>query len=97
MKVHWTDTAAGQLDAIYNYIAQDSRQYARRVVYRLIRRSRQIAGHPFSGRKVPEYDVKPVREVIEGSYRILYQIKPDQIDVIAIIHGAMDIRSSQDN
>lgn len=97
MKVHWTDTAAGQLDAIYNYIAQDSRQYARRVVYRLIRRSHQIADHPFSGRKVPEYDVKQVREVIEGSYRILYHIKSDQIDVIAIIHGAMDIRPSQDD
>ena len=28
MKVHWTDTAEGQLDAIYKYIAQNSTTYA---------------------------------------------------------------------
>jgi len=32
-----------------------------------------------------------VREVIEGHYRIIYFIKPDQIDVLAVIHGARDI------
>lgn len=31
MKVHWTDTAEGHLDAIYAYIAQDSPEYARRI------------------------------------------------------------------
>ncbi len=80
MKVHWTDTAEGHLDAIYAYIAQDSPEYARRMVDRLTRRSQQIAEFPFSGRRVPEYDV-------------------DQIDVLAVIHGAMDVvgRSEQDD
>lgn len=27
MKVHWTDTAEGHLDAIHYYIAQDSPEY----------------------------------------------------------------------
>jgi toxin ParE1/3/4 len=43
MKVHWTDTAEGHLHAIYAYIAQDSPEYARRMVDRLTRRSQQIA------------------------------------------------------
>ncbi len=30
MKVYWTDTAEGHLDAIYDYIAQDSPEYAKR-------------------------------------------------------------------
>jgi toxin ParE1/3/4 len=86
MKVHWTNTAEGHLDAIYAYIAQDSPEYARRMVDRLTRRSQQIAEFPFSGRRVPEYDVDQIREVIEGSFRIIYHIKADQIDVLAVIH-----------
>jgi len=99
MKVHWTETAQGHLDAIYAYIAQDSTEYAKRMVDRLTRRSQQIAEFPYSGRKVPEYDVDPIREVIEGFFRIIYHIKSDQIDVLAVIHGAMDVlgRSEQEN
>jgi plasmid stabilization system protein ParE len=37
MKVHWTETAEGHLDAIYAYIAQDSPKYAMRMVDRLTR------------------------------------------------------------
>jgi len=68
-------------------------------VDRLTRRSQQIAEFPFSGRRVPEYDVDQIREVIEGSFRIIYHIKADQIDVLAVIHGAMDVlgRPEQDD
>lgn len=91
MKVHWTDTAQGHLDGIYAYIARDSSTYAQRMVDRLTRRSQQIAAFPLSGRKVPEYEMDQIREVIEGPYRIIYHIRPDQIDVLAVIHGARDV------
>jgi Plasmid stabilization system protein len=91
MNVHWTDTAESHLDAIYNYIAQDFPEYAKYMVDRLTRRSQQIGKFPFSGRRVPEYDIDPIREVIEGSYRIVYYIKPDRIDVLAVLHGAMNV------
>jgi toxin ParE1/3/4 len=94
MKVHWTDSAESHLDAIYAYIAQDSPQYAKRTVDRLTRRSQQIGKFPFSGRRVPEYDIDPIREVIEGPYRIIYHIRGDQIDVLAVIHGAMYVDSA---
>ena len=94
MKVHWTDTAEGHLDAIYAYIAPDSLEYAKRMVDRITRRSQQIADFPFSGRKVPEYDIDQIREVIEGPYRIIYYIKTDRIDVVAVIHGARDVLRS---
>ncbi len=91
MRVHWTNNAQDHLDAIYAYIAQDSPEYALRMVDRLTRRSLQIADAPFSGRRVPEYDLEQIREVIEGPYRIIYHIKPDQIDVIAVLHGARNV------
>jgi len=61
------------------------------MVDRLTRRSQQIAEQPLSGRRVPEHDLEQIREVIEWPYRIIYHIKPDQIDVIAVLHGARNI------
>ena len=58
------------------------------MVDKITRRSVQIASHPLSGRKVPEYDSEAIRELIEQPYRIIYRIKQDQIDVLAVIHGA---------
>jgi plasmid stabilization system protein ParE len=62
----------------------------------LTRRSEQIANFPFSGRLVPEFETEQLREVIEGSYRIIYYIKPEQIDVIAVLHAARNIENPQD-
>ncbi len=69
MKVHWTNNAIKHLKGIKRYIAQNSPEYANRIVDRLTKRSQQI---------------------VEGLYRIIYYIKPDQIDVLAVIHGADD-------
>jgi len=88
VRVHWTDTAIEHLEAIHAYIAKTSPDYALRVVDRLSRRSQQIAEFPQSGRPVPEFELGQIREVLEGPYRIIYYIKPDQIDVLAIVHAA---------
>jgi toxin ParE1/3/4 len=37
--------------------------------------------------------MKQIREVIEGPYRIIYYVKPDQIDVLAVLHGAQELTS----
>ena len=94
MTVHWTDTALGHLDAIHAFIALDSPAYATGLVDRLTRRSQQIGLFPLSGRRVPEYALDAVREVIEGAYRIIYAIKGEQIDVLGVVHGARDIREA---
>ena len=88
MTVHWTNTAIEHLLAIYEYIAQDSPRYAQRMVDRITRRSEQIAAFPRSGTIVAEYDISDIREVLEKPYRIIYRIKSDQIDVLAVVHGA---------
>jgi plasmid stabilization system protein ParE len=58
------------------------------MVDRITRRSEQISTQPLSGRKVPEYEAEDIRELIEKPYRIIYRVKQDQIDVLAVIHGA---------
>lgn len=96
MKVHWTDNAIQNLIAIYDYISQDSPFYAQKMVDRLTRRSQQIAAFPRSGRRVPEYRDDDLREIIEGPYRLIYRIKSEQLDVIAVIHGARQLPTELD-
>ncbi len=88
MRVHWTNNAVDHLINIYEYIALNSPTYAKQMVDRITRRSVQMAEHPLSGRKVPEYSAEDVRELIEKPYRIIYRTKVDQIDVLAVLHGA---------
>ncbi len=88
MKILWTENAIDHLANIYEYIAFNSPTYARHMIDRITRRTEQIAEHNLSGRKVPEYDAEDIRELIEKPYRIIYRIKPDQIDIVAVIHGA---------
>lgn len=75
MKVLWTKGADAQLEAIHNYVAQTSPEYARRIVDKLTRRTIQIAAFPFSGRIVPEYELNEMRELIEVPYRVIYLVK----------------------
>jgi toxin ParE1/3/4 len=92
VKVLWTESALHQLQAIHDYLAQTSPQYALRIVDQLTARSIQIATFPFSGRMVPEYELNDVREVIEGPYRIIYLIGSEQqkIEVLAVIHSSRE-------
>jgi toxin ParE1/3/4 len=88
MKVNWTAAARAQLRDIHTFIARSSPQYATKIVDRLTRRSQQIATFPRSGRVVPEANDVNIREVIEGSYRIIYHLLDDEVDIIAVVHGA---------
>ena len=91
MKVCWTDESYEALKGIREFIARDSDYYACRTVERILSREIQIGTFPRSGRKVPEYDDSNIREVFEGDYRIIYKIRSDSIDVLTVVHGAMQI------
>lgn len=96
MRVFWTETAVQHLSAIYTYIAQTSPAYAQRMIDRLTRRSEQIAKFPASGRVVPEFQIPSIREVVEGSYRLIYCIKHEQIEILAVLHGSQQLESLED-
>ncbi len=92
MNVRWTASAQRHLRAIHSYIAQDSPEHAKRMVDRLTRRSIQIGVFPFSGRVACGYESNEIREVFEGPYRIIYFIGENQIDILAVVHGARNWR-----
>jgi plasmid stabilization system protein ParE len=89
MKVLWSANAAEHLDAIFQYIATDSVVYALKTVDEITRRSEQIAQHALSGRIVPEYNQAQIREVFYRDCRIIYFIRLEQIEVLAVIRSRM--------
>lgn len=88
MRIEWTQNAICDLAAIYEFMAADSPRYALSVVDRLTLRTTQLADFPLSGQMVPEYQREDIHEIIEYSYRVLYQVEPAAIFIIALIHGA---------
>jgi toxin ParE1/3/4 len=42
---------------------------------------------PRAGRKVPEFDNENIRELLAYSYRIIYELKLDEVMIAAVIHG----------
>ena len=92
MRVLWTDAAVNQLQTIHDFIAQTSPEYALRIVDRLTKRSEQIATFPRSGPTVPEYEQDEVRQIVEGSYRIIYLIEEAEngIEVLAVVHTSRE-------
>jgi plasmid stabilization system protein ParE len=88
MKVRWTSSAIRHLVSIHEYIARDSPRYATRMVDRITGRTQQIARFPQSGQMVTEYHDEAIREVLEGQYRVIYEITAKEIQVLAVIHGA---------
>jgi plasmid stabilization system protein ParE len=86
-RVHWTLRAASDLVAIGEYIAGDNPEAARRFVERLRRRARDAARVPLAARSVPEVQREDVREVLLGSYRIVYRTTKGGIEVLTVFEG----------
>jgi len=55
VKLNWTPQAKHDLIAIAEYIAQDSKKYARIQIQRLRDRTRQLSNFPESGRVLPKF------------------------------------------
>ena len=71
-KVRWTPQAADDLEAICLFIARDVPRLAAIFADRVVRSTDQLASHPRSGRVVPELGIENIREIIVGSYRVIY-------------------------
>ena len=94
--VKWTDHALAQLRQIHDHIAQDSLLYAKRVAEALVSKTIGLDELPRLGRKVPELNDDTVREIPLYSYRILYEIKPDNlVEVLAVIHKRRDLQPDE--
>lgn len=88
MKLIWSPDALAHLEAIMNRIGEDSPAAVRKWLRQVKEVGKRIRTFPRAGRISPDYDDDMVREVLHGSYRIIYVIGPHQIEVLSVWHGA---------
>lgn len=86
MSITWSAQARRDLQAIRDFIAHDSEHYAQLQIERLISRVERAAEMPSRGHPIHEYIESGLREVHEGSYRIIYGIIGDEFQVVTIVH-----------
>jgi len=87
-EVRWTPQAAGDLEAITEFIALDSVAYAKKFASETLDAAGQLEAFPESGKVVPEIGQTQIRELLKGDYRIIYRVKGDRVEILTIHHGA---------
>jgi toxin ParE1/3/4 len=85
--VKWTIPAKLDLKSIHDYIARDSKYYAKKVSQDIIEKSEILNNFPKIGRIVPEIDDNNIRELLIYSYRLIYEVLPTDILILTVIHG----------
>ena len=89
VKVNWTNSAFQDLNDIGEYIAKDSVKYAELTVQELFYHTDILEIYPKTGKKVEEFNDSSIRELIKGSYRIVYKIvSPEQIDLFDLLEDS---------
>ena len=91
MKLVWTDPCIEDLRSIRDCIARDSDFYAANFVEQVILSVERLLQFPRLGRVVPEADDQNIRELIYQSYRIIYRIARERIEILTVVHGSRDL------
>jgi toxin ParE1/3/4 len=90
-RVSWTEEATGDLESIREFIGRDSPRYAALTVERLVRAVDILEDHPEAGRIVPEFGQRDLKELIRGSYRIVYRLQGDAAQILTVFRASRQI------
>lgn len=84
----WTIQAVEDVEAIRSFIARNSVRYAALVVEQIVDAVDRLEHFPRSGRVVPELQDETIREVILSSYRIVYRVTADVVQILTVFHAS---------
>lgn len=87
VRVKWTRPAVDDLHEIVRFISKDNPRAARALARKLKEATRSLRAHPHLGRAVPETDHESIRELIRGSYRVIYRCSGEQVQILTAMEG----------
>jgi plasmid stabilization system protein ParE len=87
MKLRWSERACRDLKGIHTFIGRDSSKAALRWVDQVRSKARGVLSNPRMGRVVPEFARDDIREVFLKSYRIVYRIRSDSVEILTVFEG----------
>jgi len=85
-----TEAAEADLDAIADFIAQDSPRRAVTFVRELVDAALRLGDFPTAYPFVPKYESRGVRRRPYGNYLIFYAVRHDRIVVQRILNASQD-------
>ena len=91
--VKWSIPAKHDLKQIHDYIAKDSKLYAKKVTQDIVDKTVDLYDFPKMGRIVPEIGNPNIREIFIFSYRAIYEITSEGVEILTIVHGKQDFSS----
>lgn len=89
----WTEPALVDLAEIAEYIALDNPDAASRFVQKVFDRIEGLEAHPNSGKRPPELEGLPYREVIVAPCRIFYRVEADSVFIVHVMRSERLLRS----
>lgn len=93
MRLVWSPLALDHVAEIAEEIAADGQQAADGWIDTILSAAERVVRFPHSGRVVPEVRREDIREIVEGSYRIIYRVDSDQVSVLTFRHSRQLTRS----
>ena len=90
--VIWSLPAKADLKHIHDFIAEDSKYYAKKVAHEIREKTNVLTELPNTGKIVPEIGDTAIRELHLYSYRIMYEVKADHCEVLAAIHKRQNFK-----
>jgi toxin ParE1/3/4 len=92
VQIKWLISAKNDLHEIYEYISKDSIKYAKLQIQKIIGSTQIIKSNIYIGKIVLDFENRDIREIIEGSYRIIYKIiDKNQIHILFVHHSSRDL------
>jgi len=87
VRIVWSPLAVERAIEAARYIAADNPPAAQSWVEALFVRVERLSRFPQSGRPVPELRRLDVREIIHGSYRVIYRTEKARLVILTVRHG----------
>ncbi len=91
--VIWTYPAKADLKHIHDFIAKDTKFYAKKVAQEIREKTDILNELPNVGKMVPEVGKPEIQELHIYSYRVMYEVKNDQSFILAVIHKRLDFKA----
>jgi len=92
MRVYVLAPAAERdLEAIWEYIAENSPTAADRWIDKLFDSFKELAAMPGIGHQREDLTSLPVRFWPVGEYLVIYRVQQDRVEVVGVTQGARDV------
>lgn len=91
MRVDWTRRATRELEEKAEWLAANRPGAAGPFLERIAEALRKLPKFPLRGRRLPDFEDEPVREVIVGVHRIIYLPEEERILIVTVKHCSEEV------